>query len=402
MSTNVPLPTFGLDGLSIPSESDIVAGVTADFNAAFGGALNPSPATPQGQFIASIAAIIGSTNDLLLDIVNQVDPALADGRMQNAIARIYYLTRKAAQPTTVTATCTGANGTVIPAGSLALATDGTIYASTGAATISSGTATVTFQATKTGPIACPAGSLTTIYRVQAGWDTVTNPADGILGRATETRAEFEARRSASVAINATGILPAMRAAVLNTSGVTDAYVTENNTSSTATIGGVSVLANSLYVCAQGGTDAAVAKAIWTKKSGGCNYTGSTTVAVQDTGNGYTTPYPSYNVKFTRPTTVPLYLAVTITNSADVPADALQQVRTAAARVFTGADGGDRPTIGSTIYALRFVAAIQALGSWAKVVSVGIGTSASPTGSSVSLNIDKIASLPTANVTVSLV
>jgi uncharacterized phage protein gp47/JayE len=402
MTTNVPRPVFSTGGLSIPSESAIVAGLTADFQAAFGGVLNPSPATPQGQLIASLAAIIGATNDLLLDIVNQVDPAVADGRMQDAIARIYYLGRLPANSTTVTAICTGANGTVIPAGSLAMATDGTIYASISPATISAGTATITFQSTETGPIACPAGSLTTIYRVLPGWDTITNPADGVMGRDRETRAQFEARRSASVAINATGILPALRGAVLNVAGVTDTYVTENVTGSTTTIGGVSVLANSLYVCVQGGTDADVARAIWSRKSGGCNYTGSTTVAVQDTSNGYTTPFPSYNVKFQRPTAVPLYLAVSIANTSAVPADALLQIRSAAAAVFAGQDGGERPTIGSIIYALRFVAAIQTLGPWAKVVAIAIGTSASPTGSSVALNINQIATLPSSNVTVSLV
>lgn len=402
MSTNIPRPVFSATGLAIPAESAVRAGVEADFQAAFGGFLNLSPATPQGQLITSLTAIISAGDNLLLDIVNQVDPAIAAGRMQEAIARVWYLWRKPAQPTTVTCTCTGANGTVIPAGSTAVATDGTIYASVGAATISSGTASVVFQATKTGPISCPAGSLNAIYRVIPGWDTITNPADGLLGQDVETRAQFEARRAASVAINATGILPALRGAVLNVAGVTDAYVTENTTGSSTTIGGVSVAANSLYVCVQGGTDADVAKAIWSRKSAGCNYTGSTTVTVQDTSNGYTTPYPSYSVKFQRPAAVPLYLAVSIANTSAVPADALQQVRSAAAAVFAGADGGERPTIGSTILALRFVAAIQSLGSWAKVVAIAIGTSASPTGSSVALNINQVAALPTPNITVSLV
>lgn len=402
MTTNVPRPVFSAAGLSIPSESANLAGLLADFQAAFGGSLNPSPTTPQGQLIASLAAIIGGANDLLLDIVNQVDPAVADGRMQDAIARIYYLSREPAQPTTVTCTCTGANGTVIPAGSLAMASDGTIYQSVGAATITGGTASVVFQATKTGPIACPAGSLNTIYRVVPGWDTITNAADGAPGQDKETRAQFEGRRSASVAINAAGILPAIRGAVLGVTGVSDAYVTENDTGSTATIGGVSIPAHSLYVCIQGGADADVARAIWSRKPPGCAYAGSTTVTVQDTGSGYAPPYPSYSVKFTRPTAVPLYLAVSIASTSAVPSDALQQVRGAVARVLAGIDGGDRPTIGSTVYALRFTCAIQALGPWAKVIGIAIGTSASPTGSSVALNIDQIATMPPANVTVSLV
>ena len=44
--TNVPALAFGTNGIVAPAESDILAGLLADFQAAFGGALNPSPATP--------------------------------------------------------------------------------------------------------------------------------------------------------------------------------------------------------------------------------------------------------------------------------------------------------------------------------------------------------------------
>ena len=61
--TNVPFPVLGPTGYSMPAESAILAGVIADFQAAFGGNLNlslTSPAsltTPQGQLVSSIAAM---------------------------------------------------------------------------------------------------------------------------------------------------------------------------------------------------------------------------------------------------------------------------------------------------------------------------------------------------------
>ena len=116
--TNVPSISFTANGFVAPSESAILAGVEADINAAFGGSLNPAPSTPQGQIAASDTAIIGSSNDLLLALFNGVDPAYASGRMQDAIGRIYFMTRNPAQPTTLQVLCSGLAGVVIPVGAL--------------------------------------------------------------------------------------------------------------------------------------------------------------------------------------------------------------------------------------------------------------------------------------------
>lgn len=402
MSTNVPSAQFTAAGLVVPTESEIKAGLWADFQDAFGGNLNESDATPQGQLITSLAATIGASNDLLLQLVNYIDPAFTSGRMQDAIGRIYYLTRVAATSTLVQATCTGATGTVIPAGSLALASDGTIYQSLGDATVGSdGSVVTTFAAITTGPIACPAGSLSQIYRVVPGWDTVTNASEGVIGRAEETAAEFEKRRAASVAGNATGILPAVRAAVLAVDGVIDAYVTENPTDAPLATGGVTLAANSLYVAVSGGTNAAVAAAIWSKKPPGCAYTGTTTVTVTDT-QGYSPPYPTYSVKFTRPSALPIYFAVDIADNGIVPADAADQIKAAIVAAFNGDDGGQRARIGSTIYALRFASGISALGPWAQLVSIAIGTTSTPTASEVAVDINKLPTIDPDNITVALV
>lgn len=402
MSSNVPSAQFTDAGLVVPTEAAIKAGLWADFQAAFGGNLNESDATPQGQLVASLAATIGASNDLLLQLVNFIDPAFSSGRMQDAIGRIYYLTRIAATSTLVQATCSGATGTLIPAGSLALASDGTIYQSLEDATVGSGgTVVTTFAAIETGPIACPAGSLSQIYRVVPGWDSITNVSDGILGRNEETASEFEKRRAASVARNTTGILPAIRAAVLDVDGVIDAYVTENPTASAVTIGGVSVAANSLYVAVSGGTNADVAAAIWSRKAPGCAYTGTTTVTVADT-QGYSPPYPTYSVKFTRAAALPIYFAVEIADNGIVPANAAAQIKDAIVAAFNGEDGGQRARIGSTIYALRFAGVIAALGPWAQLVSITIGTTPSPTDAEVAVDIDKLPTIDPDDITVALV
>jgi len=364
--TNVPFPSFGPDGFTSPEELDILAGVARDFSDAFGGALNTNVSTPQGQLATSLAAVIGAFNDLFVDFTNQVDPAYASGRMQDAIARIYFLTRRAATPTLVTGTASGATGVIIPAGSLAKASDGTIYQSLSTATIpASGSVDIPFAALTTGPIACPAGSLNRIYRTVPGWDSITNTTDGTIGQYQESRDAFEERRAASVAINANGILPAIRGAVLNVPGIADAYVTENATASAVTIGTQTIAARTLYVCVEGGTDDDVARAIWTKKAPGCGYTGSTSVTVADTNSGYVTP-PTYTVKFQRAASLAANFAISIANKPDVPSDAVAQIQAAVTAAF-----GPLARIGQTLYASSFVSPIAQLGPWARVLTVTI-------------------------------
>lgn len=372
--THVPTPEFGPRGFVAPSEELILAGVIADIDEAFGGGLNPSLSTPQGQLASSQAAIVGQVNDQFVNLTNQVDPAYAAGRMQDAIGRIYFIERQPSRPTTVTATCVGSAGVVIPTGALARTSDGQTYACSSGGTIpAGGSLELEFACTVDGPVPCAAGTLTQIFQAIAGWDSIDNAADGVLGRDVESRAEFEARRAQSVAKNAVGSLPALQGSVLEVPDVLDAYVTENASNFSATVGGVQLAPNSLYVAAVGGDDDLIAKAIWRKKSPGCAYNGNTTIVVEDDNPLYSPPFPSYSVTFQRPTALTVLFDVTIVDSAQVPADAVALIRAAIIAAFAGADGGQRARIGTTVFASRFYGAVQALGAWAEIVSIKVGS-----------------------------
>lgn len=403
--TAVSAPTFGDTGYTAPEDEDIYTGVKSDLNTAFGGDLNfDSDGTPQQQLAASETAIISHAYDVYCSIANGVDPSYASGRMQDAIGRIYFITRKAATATTVTATCTGSENTDIPAQTLAKTTDGYVYSCVSGGTIpSSGSIDLEFECTTVGAIECPAGTLTTIYQAISGWDSITNADAGTVGRATETRTEFETRRQDSVSWNAAGFPAAIRGAVLSVDGVSGAYVYANNTSSAITKGSTSysIAAHSLYVAAVDGDDDDVAAAIFTRLNPGCATVGNTTVTVEDSNDSYTTPYPSYEINFERPTATPIYIAVTIPYSTSVPNDAETQIQDAIVDAFSGGDGGTTPTIGSTIYSLRFVSPCAALGTWAVPQTLYIGTSSSPTGASVEIGIDEYPTITSDNITVTV-
>lgn len=240
MTTAVPNIQFTLTGLIIPSDSAILAGVQSDINAAFGGGLNPALETPQGQIASSQAAIVSDKDTDFAFYVNQVDPQFASGRFQDAIGRIYFLERQGAEPTVVQCTLTGLPNTPVPAGTLAQDTSGNTYINVNDVRIGAGsTVTAEFQNIITGPIPCPAGTLIKVYQSISGWDSITNPDDGVIGTNVESRADFEFRRMNSVAINGHGSLPSIYANVFAVPDVLDCYAIENNQSLTTFVGSIS-------------------------------------------------------------------------------------------------------------------------------------------------------------------
>ena len=371
--TSVPAPTFGTRGFVAPTTAAVLTGVRSDINAAFGGALNMDDATPQGQLAVTETAVIDSANATFVHYTNQVDPAYSTGRMQDAIARIYFLTRNPALPTLVDCVCTGLEGVIIPAGSIATAEDAGLYLATEDGTIGvGGTVTITFAAQIPGPTPCPSGSLNRIYQAIPGWDSITNPDDGIIGNNAESRAAFEARRASTVAGNSFGAIGSVIGAVARVDGVLDYFGYDNATAAPVVITGVTVDANSIFICAVGGTDEDVATAIWSKKAPGCAYTGNTTVAVFDENPLYAAPV-EYEVKFERPDPLAVLFHVELADGADVPSNAAELVQNAIIAAFAGEDGGTRARIGSVIFASRYYAPVAVLGSWSRIIAITIGS-----------------------------
>ncbi|KXJ63055.1 hypothetical protein AXY46_03290 [Achromobacter xylosoxidans] len=400
-SSQVPRVQFTPEGLVLPEESAILAGVQTDMDSAFGGGLNPALETPQGQLASSTTAIIGDKNNEFARYVNQVDPAFAEGRMQDAIGRIYFLDRKPGTPTVVIATCTGLSGVVIPVGARAEAVDGNLYLCTQAGTIPpGGSIDLSFACSVDGPVDCAPGALNQIYQAIPGWDSVLNADAGTVGSYVESRAEFEARRRQSVALNARGSLPSIYANVANVADVIDVYVTENNLSVPQTIGGVSLAPHSIWVAVVGGEAAAIADAIWRKKSNGANYNGNTSYTVEDR-EGYAYPYPSYVVTWETPAALPVLFAVQLAANPALPSDIVALTKQAIVDAFNGADGGQRARIGSTIYASRFYAPVSLLSPSVSILSLLLGTS-TPTAPSLTVPINRRPTITADDISVTLV
>lgn len=401
--TSVPAVQFTPTGLVLPAESAVLAGVQSDINSAFGGGVNPALETPQGQIASSTTAIIGEANSTFAEFVNQVNPDFADGFMQDAIARIYFINRNPAIPTAVQCDCVGLVGTVIPVGAQAQDTSGNRYLSTAAGTIPvGGTISLPFACVVAGPTSCPAGTLTQIYQAIPGWDTINNPGNGVPGTFVESRADFAYRRQQSVALNAHGSLQSIYAAVFNVANVLDVYATENTTSASVNVGSTNypVAPHSLYVAVVGGASQDIANAIWSKKDVGCDYNGNTSVTVTDP-SGYSLPYPSYSVKFQIPAALPILFAVQVANVPSLPSNIVQLVQNAIVGAFNGTDGGQRARIGSTIFASRFYAPVALIAPSVSILSLLLGPTTA-TLNSYAVGIDKSPTVVASNITVTLV
>lgn len=378
MSSHVPPIRFTPQGLQIPTETEVLNGVLADFNDAFGGGLNLNLETPQGQLASSLAAVIADKNNVIAELVNQIHPEYAEGVMQDAIAQIYFLQRKPATDSAVVCEFVGLPGTQIPQGFIVQDAAGNQWALQQEIGIPiSGKVIGTLIAA--GQIEAPAHSVNVIYQALVGLDRVDNPRPAVPGRAEESRAEFAERRRRSVAINAHGTPQAVYANVFALDEVRDVYVIDNPKGQNVQAGATNytLKPHSIYVAAVGGDDTAVAEAVLRYAGSGCDFNGNTEITVYD--HSYNDPKPAYQVAFMRPNELPVYFRIKIERGAFIGADAA--IKQAVINAFKG-------RIGANLYAIGYVAPVVKAVPNVHVLDVEIGLSAGSMGNSVSVGIDQ--------------
>ena len=401
--SNVPpleiLPT----GAVVPASVDIRQGILEDMNEAFGGDLDiATPSTPQAYLSDNLTDNIRDSNAAIAYMVSQVDPATAEGRMQDGIGRIYFLDRKGATSSVVTALLTGQPNTTVPSGALAEDDDGNLWQSTGDVTFPmGGTANGQFACVTTGPIQLGIGALTRIAQLVPGWDAITNLTPAVVGSNVESRADYELRRQLSVARGAHGTPAAIRAAVFSVDGVIDCFVYDNYTNSTILYGATnySIPPHSVYIGVVGGTDVDIAAAIQSRKDAGCGMTGNTSVDLPDTDYSY--PQPVYTYQFNRPDSLPVKFMVTLANTPGLPSNIDDLTKQAVIATLTGANGSQRARMGGQIFASSYYGPIASISSAVSIIGIKVGA-VSATLDSLSIGIDQEPAVAAADITVVIV
>ena len=302
-------------GLTISTVTEIVANLTAALQAVYGSDINVDSDSPDGQAINIFSQVIIDMLELLAYVYNSFDVDSASGVLLDQRVAMNGIPRIAGTFTFVNVAVTTDRALTLPgldalvgdiAGTGYTVADGSgnnfILAAT--ATISgAGAHTLSFRAQKLGRVDVLPNTITNPVSIVLGVTTLNNPAGPtLLGLDEETDGQLKARRLLSFALQSVGQADSLQAALLQISGVTDAYVGDNGTADV--VGGIA--AHSIWAIVEGGANLDIAQAIYVKKGGGCGMTGSVTQAITRP-NGET-----FTANFDRPAYTNLYIQFKLT------------------------------------------------------------------------------------------
>lgn len=387
-------PAISAAGLTIALYPDILADNLAQTQQIYGQNIYLGTDSPLYQLLSVISAKQADANLGLQLLYDSRSPQTAIGAALDSLIKLNGLVRASAFPSTCVVTLSGAPNTTIAQGVIR-DVNGILWDLPANTVIgNTGTATATATCEVPGPIAANVNTLTGINTPQAGWTSVTNAGAAIVGEPVETDSALRARQTISVALPSLTTLGSTEAAIAATAGVTRYNILENPTGTTDGYGNP---AHSLTAVVEGGTNLAVATAIYGKHGIGCFTNGTTSVVVTDTFTGST-----FTVNFYRPTYVPIYVTMTVHGLTGYTSAVLTEIQTAIVTYLNSLQIGEAITY-SAIYGVALSVMPNLILPQFSIRSVAIGTSASPTGTSdITMTFNQVSSGATANVIVTSV
>lgn len=242
---------FGLTatGITVPRMVDFRDEIEDLFFAETGIRLNSGLEQNQDQVLVILVNIMAELLDRVAQrlpaIVDAQSPASATGVQLSQLARITNTVKKRATRSTVTVSCTGTVGTILPLGRLVRGggpSNTAQWQSTADATIpASGSVDVVFEALEAGQIRMAANTLnaTSILTPVPGWTGVSNAAAASEGRAEETDPELRSRRRLELQ-RAGNSADALRGELSAFDFIIEAVVLDNPDNETKTISGKSM------------------------------------------------------------------------------------------------------------------------------------------------------------------
>jgi uncharacterized phage protein gp47/JayE len=311
-------------GLTIQTTPEIIAEILdgapgyPGMRQIYGADINVDANSPDGQMVNIIAQAKTDVLELSQQIYNSFDPDKAVGTSLDARCAINGVIRNAGTKTIQNVVVTTDRALTLPGLDTSVTpftvadTSGnqyqlvSTYAFVGAASTS-----LVFQAALIGAVSSLPNTIISIVTVTLGVTGVNNPATyTTLGLNEETDYALRIRRQKSVALPSQGYLEGLIGALLDTTDVTEAMVYENDTNTTDANG---IPGHSIWCIVKGGTNQAVANAIYVKRNAGCGMKGTVTVSVPQVDGTY------FPIKFDRPTSQNLYISfdiIAVTGSVD--------------------------------------------------------------------------------------
>ena len=307
-------PSIGPAGLTVASYQSILADNLQAYLNIFGLNQYVAPDSAIYQLLSILSLKQADANNGLQLVYNQSAPSTAVGAGLDRVIKMNGLARDPFTYSTALLTLTG-SGVGLFANLFAQDGNGNLWALPSPLAIVGGSVTVGAICTTPGNVTAEPNTINIKATPAVGWFTVTNAAAATPGNPIELDSQLRARQAVSVALPSLTTLQSTIADVLAVLGVTrvaPGYPTpggpgtsiENPTGATDSWGNP---AHSISMVVEGGTNLAVAQAIYGARGIGCFTNGTTAVVVTD-------PLTTYvmTIRFFRPTYLTVSVLVVVT------------------------------------------------------------------------------------------
>jgi uncharacterized phage protein gp47/JayE len=370
-------PVITAAGLSVPTFNAIQQALLDAYQAIYGATTYLGNDASDYQWVSAVALKLNDNMGLCQLAYNSRSPLTAVGVDLDLIVKLNGIARLSSTASQVLLQLSGTPGTIINNG-LVSDINGFIWSLPASVTIGGG-GTVNAQALcqSSGAISAAANTITTpVGGFTAGWTGVTNPSPAIVGTPPEADSALRARQSISVALPSSTRLAGTQAEIEAVEGVTRVNVLENQTSVTDSFGNES---HSLSCVVEGGTDLAVATAIYVNRGIGPNTQGMTAttetiVPVTDPDTGNVT-----DIGFARPTYVPIYVSLSVHGLTSAFNTAVQAaIVTALTNYLNDLEIGEEVTQ-SALYGIALSVMPSLITPIFSIRALTLGTAPSPTG-----------------------
>lgn len=312
---------FTKEGLTIQTLNEIKSEVETALKAVYGSDINLDSDTPDGQRVGIYAKHFSDLQEFIAALYTRLDPDLSFGTFFDVILKYCGITRKPGTRSTVSLTIITNQACTLPAGFTVADDSGQNWITEDEIELVSGTnEDIPFVSENYGAYEASSDTITETVDVVLGVTSFTNPEAATAGLDEESEEDIRIRRNNSLENAAYSIIGSLTAKLWALDNVTDVKVYENDSDEYDS--DKALMAHTIWPVIEGGADADIAEIIAKNKTGGTGLKGDELVDYVESfenKNGDTIEI-THNMKFDRPTEIPLYIQLTATRTGSTAVD----------------------------------------------------------------------------------
>lgn len=340
---------FTSTGLTIQTYQEIYDELVAGYEAIYGSDINTDADSPDGQRIGIEAKARLDLQTFALALYSQMDPDAAVGEWLNVLIKFAGIARRAATRSQVDVTVTVDRDLTLPDGYTVNDELDQAWITTAEEACTIGANVITLVAEEYGAVEADADTVNDPADIILGVVSVTNAAIATAGVDEETDQELRIRRNLSLLAPSTSSAGGMFTALGNVANVTDVAVYENATNDYDS--DLALNPHSLWCIVEGGATSDIAEAMVKAKTAGTGLKGSVSDTYDETlYRPDLTPYTlTHTMYFDRPTTVDMYIHLTVEGIAGAYVDKDRIKAALAALTFSIGDAVTAGDLYATVY-----------------------------------------------------